>query len=534
MTQSSIHNLFITRLCTPTHTYITHHYLLLHLNINIETMRGAIPKSYFKMLLLVCGVLFLNVTQTLQSHTSTPHHAHYKYIHYYNTSDFFFWLLKKRRQKRPVSTQMRRAEAGLFWLLKKRRQKWPISTQKRRTEEGLEFWLWRKEADLSHKFLGGEDQFVVDKPARVFLEETGVGVHHHRLLMLHCLVLPAFPQPRRVVEIARRDRLVTAYNQNVLPLMTHTIKMYCFWWLQATKLYCLWWLRAIKLYCLCWLYATKLYCLCWLHATKLYWLWWHLATKMYSSGDTMQSKCIASCARSVQTACNKTPGFLQVQDRIYSVWRISDIPDKSSFLRFILLFLGHAQQNTRTHRVFWETFKNNQWLVTECVHHFWDLHVFSMCLFCPVLISAILMCSLRGSVVTLWHSFTEYFRFTSCPFLTVPLQHTLFVCVCVCVCVRAYTCVCVYVHVYVCASVIACMSVFNVHAAHRIFFSYFSLSCIWGCVDPLRIFFFFKGERQTMTKTDRQWERQRERVHEKEMDRHRQQEQRRWWCVEVT
>ena len=119
------------------------------------------------------------------------------------------------------------------------------------------------------------------------------------------------------------------------------------------------------------------------------------------------------------------------------------------------------------------------------------------------------------------------------PFLR-SLFNTPYLCVCVCVCVRAYTCVCVYVHVYVCASVIACMSVFNVHAAHRIFSSYFSLSCIWGCVDPLRIFFFFKGERQTMTKTDRQWERQRERVHEKEMDRHRQQEQRRWWCVEVT
>ena len=155
-----------------------------------------------------------------RKHTQAHHTTHTPST-FTTTSDFFFlWLLKKRRQKRPISTQKRKAEAGLFWLLKKRRRKRPISTQKKRTEAGLLFWLWRTEADLSHEFLGGEDQFVVDEPARVFLEETGVGVHHHRLLMLHRLVLPAFPQPRRVVEIARRDRLVTAYNQNVLPLVT--------------------------------------------------------------------------------------------------------------------------------------------------------------------------------------------------------------------------------------------------------------------------------------------------------------------------
>ena len=265
-------------------------------------MRGPITKSYFKMLLLVCGVLYLNVTQMSQTHTSTPHHTHYKYIHYYNTSDFFFWLLKKRRQKRAVSTQMRRAEAGLFWLLKKRRQKRPISMQKRRTQAGLQFWLWRTEADLSHEFLGGEDQFVVDEPARVFLEETGVGVHHHCLLMLHRLVLPAFPQPRRVVEIARRDCLVTAYNQNVLPLVTHTIKMYCLWWHIQSK--CIasgdtynqnvlpLVTHTIKMYCLWWHIQSK--CIDSGDTIKMYCLWWHIQSKCIASGDTVQPNCIAS------------------------------------------------------------------------------------------------------------------------------------------------------------------------------------------------------------------------------------------------
>ena len=68
------------------------------------------------------------------------------------------------------------------------------------------------EADLSHELLGGEDQLIVDKPAWVFLEEAGVGVNHHRLLVLHRLVLPAFTQSGGVVKIARCDRLVTAMH----------------------------------------------------------------------------------------------------------------------------------------------------------------------------------------------------------------------------------------------------------------------------------------------------------------------------------
>ena len=219
-------------------------------------MRDPITKSHFKMLLLVCGVLHLNVTQMSQTHTSTAHHTHYKYIHYYNTSDCFFWLLKKRRQKRP------------------------ISMQKRGTEAGLQCWLWRTEADLSHEFLGGEDQFVVDEPARVFLEETGVGVHHHRLLMLHRLVLPAFPQPRRVVEIARRDRLVTAYNQNVLPLVTHTIKMYCLWWHINQNVLPL---------------VT--------HTIKMYCLWWHIQSKCIASGDTYNQNVLPLVTHTIKMYC---------------------------------------------------------------------------------------------------------------------------------------------------------------------------------------------------------------------------------------
>lgn len=59
---------------------------------------------------------------------------------------------------------------------------------------------------LSHELLGGEDQLVVDEPARLFLEQGAVGVDVDRLLVLHRLVA-AFAKPGRVVEIPRRHRL---------------------------------------------------------------------------------------------------------------------------------------------------------------------------------------------------------------------------------------------------------------------------------------------------------------------------------------
>ena len=56
-------------------------------------------------------------------------------------------------------------------------------------------------AYLSHVFLAGEDEFVVDEPARVLLKQTTVGVYQHRLLMLHCLVCATvLAQSSRVVE----------------------------------------------------------------------------------------------------------------------------------------------------------------------------------------------------------------------------------------------------------------------------------------------------------------------------------------------
>ena len=64
----------------------------------------------------------------------------------------------------------------------------------------------REQTDLSHELLGGEDQLVVDEPARLLLEQRAVGVDVDRLLVLHRLVA-AFAQPRRVIEISRSHRL---------------------------------------------------------------------------------------------------------------------------------------------------------------------------------------------------------------------------------------------------------------------------------------------------------------------------------------
>ena len=61
---------------------------------------------------------------------------------------------------------------------------------------------------LSHELLGGEDEFVVDKPARSVLEQAAVRMGVHRLLVLHRLVRAAgLREACRVVEEPGRHRL---------------------------------------------------------------------------------------------------------------------------------------------------------------------------------------------------------------------------------------------------------------------------------------------------------------------------------------
>ena len=61
--------------------------------------------------------------------------------------------------------------------------------------------------NLSHKLLGGEDEFVVDEPAWPVLEHRAVRVHHHSLVVFDRAVVTPLVQLGRVVEEARRDRL---------------------------------------------------------------------------------------------------------------------------------------------------------------------------------------------------------------------------------------------------------------------------------------------------------------------------------------
>lgn len=63
-----------------------------------------------------------------------------------------------------------------------------------------------QETHLSHELFGGEDQLVVDEPARLLVEQRAVGVDVDRLLVLHCLVA-SFAEPRCVVEIPGSHRL---------------------------------------------------------------------------------------------------------------------------------------------------------------------------------------------------------------------------------------------------------------------------------------------------------------------------------------
>ena len=52
-----------------------------------------------------------------------------------------------------------------------------------------------------------EHQFVVDDPARQVLEQGGVGMDLHGLVVLHSLVVARFGEPGSVVEVASSDGL---------------------------------------------------------------------------------------------------------------------------------------------------------------------------------------------------------------------------------------------------------------------------------------------------------------------------------------
>lgn len=60
--------------------------------------------------------------------------------------------------------------------------------------------------NLSHELLGGQDQFMIEQPTWLLLEEGGVGVDEHCLLLFHCAVA-ATGQPCRVVEVTSGDGL---------------------------------------------------------------------------------------------------------------------------------------------------------------------------------------------------------------------------------------------------------------------------------------------------------------------------------------
>ena len=61
--------------------------------------------------------------------------------------------------------------------------------------------------DLAHELLGGEDELVVDDPARLRLVERGGGVDVHGLRVLDGAVVEALLQLGCVIEEARGDRL---------------------------------------------------------------------------------------------------------------------------------------------------------------------------------------------------------------------------------------------------------------------------------------------------------------------------------------
>ena len=76
--------------------------------------------------------------------------------------------------------------------------------------------------NLSHKLLGGEDEFVVDEPAWPVLKHRAVRVHHHSLVVFNRAVVTPLVQLGCVVEETRRDRL---QQNNATEKMYITIEM---------------------------------------------------------------------------------------------------------------------------------------------------------------------------------------------------------------------------------------------------------------------------------------------------------------------
>lgn len=61
--------------------------------------------------------------------------------------------------------------------------------------------------DLSHELFSGENEFVVNKPAWVVLEQGAVRVYHDSLVMFHSPVLSSLVWSYCVIEKTCRDRL---------------------------------------------------------------------------------------------------------------------------------------------------------------------------------------------------------------------------------------------------------------------------------------------------------------------------------------
>lgn len=67
---------------------------------------------------------------------------------------------------------------------------------------------------LSHEFLGGQDKFMVEQPAWLFLKEGRVGMNEHCLLLFDCAVAAA-GQACRVVKVTGSDGLP---DTDIVPL----------------------------------------------------------------------------------------------------------------------------------------------------------------------------------------------------------------------------------------------------------------------------------------------------------------------------
>lgn len=65
---------------------------------------------------------------------------------------------------------------------------------------------------LPHELFRREHELVVQHPSRQLLEQRGVRVDHHRLVVLHRLVVSAFRQLRNVIKVAGGDGLADVHR----------------------------------------------------------------------------------------------------------------------------------------------------------------------------------------------------------------------------------------------------------------------------------------------------------------------------------